>query len=79
MLLVNNLLLGLPFKGLMGIFKKIAEMAEAELTDEAKISEELLQLETLFEMDQITEEEYREKEAQLLERLSMAREEEEEN
>lgn len=34
----------LPVKGLIGIFKKIAEMAEAELTDETKIREELVQL-----------------------------------
>lgn len=75
MLIVDVLLIGLPAKGLMGIFRKIAEMAEAELTDESKIREELLQIETLLETDQITEEEYQEREARLLERLAMAREE----
>lgn len=75
MLIVDVLLIGLPVKGLMGIFRKIAEMAEAELTDESKIREELLQIETLLETDQITEEEYQEREARLLERLAMAREE----
>jgi len=73
MFILDDLLIGLPAKGLMGIFRKIAEMAEAELTDDSKIREELLLLETLFELDQITEEEYQEKEARLLERLTMVR------
>ena len=75
MFILDDLLIGLPAKGLMGIFRKIAEMAEAELTDESKIREELLLLETMFELDQITEEEYQEKEASLLERLTMLRDE----
>jgi hypothetical protein len=74
MFILDDLLIGLPAKGLMGTFKKIAELAEAELTDEAKIREELLLLQTLYETDQITEEEYQNKEAELLERLTMARE-----
>ena len=74
MFILDDLLIGLPAKGLMGILKKIAEMAEAELTDESKISEELLLLQTLYETDQISEEEYQKKEAELLERLTMARE-----
>lgn len=72
--MLNDLLITLPAKGLIGIFKKIAEMAEAELTDESKIREELLLLENLYESGQITEEEYQEREAGLVERLNMARE-----
>lgn len=74
MFILDDLLIGLPAKGLVGIFKKIAEMAEAELTDESKIQEELLLLETLYETDQISEEEFQKREADLLERLSTARE-----
>jgi hypothetical protein len=74
MFILDDLLIGLPAKGLMGIVKKIAEVAENELTDESKIKEELLLLQTLYETDQITEEEYQKKEAELLERLTMARE-----
>ena len=74
MFILDDLLFKLPAKGFMGIFKKIAEMAEAELTDESKIKEELLLLQTLYETDQISEEEYEKKEAELLERLTMARE-----
>ena len=74
MFILDDLLIGLPAKGFMGILKRIAEMAETELTDESRISEELLLLQTLYETDQISEEEYQKKEAQLLERLTMARE-----
>ena len=62
MFIVDNLLIGLPAKGLMSIFTKICELAETELTDESKIKDELLQLQTLYEIDQITDEEYQERE-----------------
>jgi len=74
MFILDDLLIKLPAKGLIGIFKKIHEMAEAELYDEARIKEELLRLQTLYEIDQIAEEEFQKKEAELLERLTEARE-----
>lgn len=74
MFLLDDLLIRLPAKGLAGIFKEIYEMAQAELTDESKIKEELLQLQMLYESDSIFEEEYSKKEAALLERLTLARE-----
>ncbi len=74
MFIVDDLLFGLPAKGLMSIFTKVCEMAQLELTDESKIKEELLQLQTLYEIDEITDEEYQEKEAALLERLMAAEE-----
>ena len=74
MFFIDDLLIGYPAKGLVSIFKKIYEMAEAELTDESKIKEELLLLQTMYEIDQIREEEYQKKEAVLLERLTIARE-----
>ena len=74
MFLLDDLLIGLPAKGLLSIFEKIHEMAQAELTDESKIKEELLRSQTLYEIDQITEDEYQEIEAALLERLTLARE-----
>jgi len=72
--ILDDLLIGLPAKGLVNLFEKIYQMAQAELTDEAKIKEELLRSQTLYEIDQITEEEYQKIEAVLLERLTMARE-----
>jgi len=74
MFILDDLLIGLPAKGLVNLFEKIYEMAQAELTDEAKIKEELLRSQTLYEIDQITEEEYQKIEAELLERLTLARE-----
>lgn len=74
MFFIDDLLIGLPAKGLVGIFKKIQQMAEAELGDESKIKEELLRLQTLYEIDQITEDEYQKQEAEVLERLAAARE-----
>lgn len=77
MFILDDLLIGLPAKGLMAIFKEIARIADDELNDVDKIKEELLQVETLFEFDQISEEEYQEREAALLERLNRAREQNE--
>ena len=77
MFILDDLLFKLPAKGFIGIFKKIAEMAEEELSDASKIREELLQLEFLFETDQITEDEYAEKEAELMERLTREEEQQE--
>ena len=42
--------------------------------DEGNIKEELLNLQTLYEFDQIAEEEFQKKETELLERLTEARE-----
>lgn len=74
MFLLDDLLIKLPATGLVNIFKKIYDMAEAELTDESVIKEDLMQLQMLYETDQVTEEEYQKKESALLERLNMARE-----
>ncbi|GHO83147.1 hypothetical protein KSZ_11530 [Dictyobacter formicarum] len=76
MFILDDLLIGLPVKGFVGILRTIANMAEEELTDESKIKEELLMLQTLFVTDQITEEEYKRREDQLVERLNLARERE---
>lgn len=72
MLLVDDLL-ALPFKGLFGIFQKISEMADREFTDEAYIQEKLLELQLLYEMDEINEEEYDRQAAVWEARLNAAR------
>lgn len=74
MFILDDLLIGLPTKGLVSLFSKIYEMAQTEVGDESKIKEELQQLQTLYEIDEITDEEYEEKEAVLLERLTVAKE-----
>lgn len=71
MLLIDDLLL-LPFRGIAGIFRKIHEMAERELSDENYIRERLMELQLKYELDEISEEEYARLEKELLARLDSA-------
>ena len=77
MLLIDDLLL-LPVKGFIGIFKKIHEMAEQELSDEGYIRERLMELQLRFELDEISEEEYTKQEKELMIRLDAIRKAKEE-
>jgi len=77
MLLIDDLL-ALPFKGFLGIFRKIHELADRELNDEAYIQERLLELQLLYEMDEIGEEEYTEQAALWEAKLNAVRQAEEE-
>jgi len=76
MLLIDNLLL-LPVKGFVGIFKRIHEMAEQELSNETYLLERLMALRLQFEMGEMEEREYMKLEKDLLERLNAVREIEE--
>lgn len=69
MLLIDDLL-SLPVKGFFGIFKKIHEMAERELSNKDYIRERLMELQLRFELDEINEEEYNRQEKELLDRLN---------
>lgn len=69
----------IPIKGVAWIGEKLKEKAEAELTDESKVQEELLELQMRFETDEITEEEYERKEAKLMEKLEVIRKYKEES
>jgi len=51
------------------IVEKIMDMAENELYGEDKIKEELVKLQMMLEMDEITEEQYNEAEDILMKRL----------
>ena len=77
MLLIDDLLM-LPVKGFMGIFKKVHEMVERELSDETYIREKLVALQLRFELDEISEEAYNRQEKELLARLDAIRSAEEE-
>ncbi|MBI4396200.1 MAG: gas vesicle protein GvpG [Elusimicrobia bacterium] len=72
MLIVDDLL-GLPFRGLAGVFRKVYEMADRELNDENYLQQKLLEIQLLFEMDEITEADYVKREAEIRERLNTAR------
>lgn len=73
-MLILDDLLGLAGKGFVGIFTKINDMVEDELYNEEKIQEQILTLQMLYDAGEIGKEEYEKKEAELLERLNLARE-----
>jgi len=68
MFLIDTILLA-PLKGVVWLGKKINEVAENQLYDEGRVKEELMALQLQFELDQISEQEYDEKEKELLARL----------
>ena len=74
MFIIDDLLIWLPAKGFMAVVKKINDMAEAELNDESKLKEQLLRFQTMFELDQISEEEYQVREDEFMARLNEIRE-----
>jgi hypothetical protein len=59
----------LPTKGLLFVFDKIREQAEAELWDEGKVHQQLLQLQMMLDVGEISEEDFYAAEEQLLDRL----------
>ena len=62
---------------LIWLAKELQEIAEREVTDESKLKEELLKVRTLYETDQISEEEYIKREDEILQRLENIRKEKE--
>ena len=61
--------------GLIWLAKKLQEIAERELTDESKLKDELLEVRTMFETDQISEEDLQKKEDEILSKLETIRQE----
>lgn len=75
MLLVDDILFS-PVKGIMWIFRQIHELAEEELAGEAdRIRESLTELYMLLETGGMTEEEFEQQEAVLLDKLDALDEE----
>ena len=62
-----------PGAGFGFILRTIQDMAERELMDESTIRDDLLLLQLQLDEGEIGEEEYLEAEAQIMERLRMAR------
>ena len=73
MFLIDDILLA-PLKGVIFIAEKINEIIDKEMSDEGAIKERLMALQLKFEMDEIDEEEYDEREDELLKLLEAARE-----
>jgi len=68
MFLIDSILLA-PVKGVVWLGEKLNEVAEKELNDDGLIKQELMELQLRFELDEISEREYDEKEQELLDRL----------
>lgn len=70
MLLIDDLLLWGPIKGILALARKLQEIAEGEMVDDVgKLKAELQEAQMLFEMDEIAEEEYTRREKDVLARL----------
>jgi len=79
MFLLDDIFLA-PLNGLIWIGRKINEIVEKELFDEELIKEKLLELQFKYEyeLEPMSEEDYRTKETELLERLDAIRKAKEE-
>jgi len=73
MFLIDDILLS-PAKGLFYIFKQIHKAAEEEFLNEENVSAELSELYMMLETGKITEEEFNNKESELLNRLEQIEE-----
>ena len=68
MFLVDDILLS-PVSGFKFILRQIQEMVDRELNDDTLIKEQLLELQMRLELDEISDEDYKEREAELFARL----------
>jgi hypothetical protein len=73
MFLIDDILLS-PITGFKFILGQIQKIADRELNDDTVIKEQLLELQMRLELDEISDEEYREREAELFARLRAIRE-----
>ena len=72
MFLIDDLLLAPllgPLKGIVWLGRKINDVVDNEFYNEDHIREELVALQMRLELDEISEEEYGDREKELLERL----------
>ena len=68
MFFIDDLLL-MPISGFKFILSQIQTIADRELTDETVIKSQLLELQMRLELEEISEEDYKEQEAELFARL----------
>jgi hypothetical protein len=67
--LLDDLLLA-PVKGVIWLAEKLKETADREFSDPGMLKQALLDLQLKLEMNQITEDDFRQREAELLSRLA---------
>jgi len=58
-----------PVAGIRWSLEKVQQVVEEELTDDAPVRQELMELQMQLELGDITDEQYREREAALMARL----------
>ncbi|HVF51001.1 MAG TPA: gas vesicle protein GvpG [Pyrinomonadaceae bacterium] len=68
MFFLDDILLA-PVNGFKFIMRQIQQIADRELNDDTVIKEQLLELQMRLELDEISEEEYTEREAEIFARL----------
>lgn len=68
MFLLDSILLA-PLKGVVWMGRKINDVVDQELNDPGRVKDELMALQMQFELNEITEQEYTEKERDLLDKL----------
>jgi hypothetical protein len=68
MFFIDDILLA-PVNGFKFILNQIQKIADKELNDDQFIKEQLLELQMRLELDEVSEEEYAEREAELFARL----------
>lgn len=68
MFLIDDLLLA-PVNGFKFILGQIQKMADQELNDDSVIKDQLLELQMRYELEEISDEEFKAKEAELFARL----------
>ena len=73
MFLIDDLLLA-PISGLKFILAQVQKVAEQELNDESVIKEHLLELQMQLELEEVSEEDYKVREAELFARLRVIKE-----
>ena len=73
MFLIDDILLA-PVNGFKFILGQIQKMADQELNDDSLIKEQLIELQMRLELDEISEADYTEREAELFARLRVIKE-----
>ena len=68
MFLIDDILM-LPVTGFQFILGQIQQLAEGELNDESVIKSQLLELQMRLELEEVSDEDYKEQEAELFARL----------
>lgn len=59
-----------PINGLMWLARKVEDLSDQDLSDKGKIKEMLMELQLRFELDEISEEEFNQRQDDLLQRLN---------